>query len=133
MGIRRIEVAPVPPISNNTTAIPAVILIVNLFLFIIDIDFLNHKIGYKIYYRSSNNHTHYCKVLVHLNIFTLTLQNNPRQIYGMFAKQTIQDRGYHGEKNYKSIFMMNPLSLFLKMIKFVLSYWYRKKFFIVIS
>jgi hypothetical protein len=29
-------VAPVPPISNNMTAIPAVILIVNLFLSIFD-------------------------------------------------------------------------------------------------
>ena len=55
----RIELAPVPTISNNITAIPAVILILNLFLFIFDIDFSNRKIGYKIYYQSSNNHTHY--------------------------------------------------------------------------
>ena len=39
-AVLRIEVAPVPTISNNMNAIPCVILIVNLFLFIFDIDFL---------------------------------------------------------------------------------------------
>ena len=34
--IKRIEVDPIPPISNNMTAILAVLLIVNLFLFIND-------------------------------------------------------------------------------------------------
>jgi hypothetical protein len=45
-GTKKIEVAPVPTSSNNTTAIPAVILIVNLSLFIFDIDFVN-RIEYK--------------------------------------------------------------------------------------
>ena len=47
--VPRIEVAPVPPISNNTTAIPAVILIVTLFLSIFDTDSVNQKVEYKIY------------------------------------------------------------------------------------
>ena len=46
----RIEVAPVPPISNNTTAIPAVILIVILFLSIFDTDSVTQKVEYKIYH-----------------------------------------------------------------------------------
>jgi len=36
---------PVPPISNKTTAIPAVILTVNLFLFIYDIEFARRYIN----------------------------------------------------------------------------------------
>ena len=63
--VLRIEVAPVPTISNNMTAIPSVILIVNLFLFIFDIDFLNRNVEYKLYHQSSNNHTPLLQVLVH--------------------------------------------------------------------
>jgi hypothetical protein len=44
--VLRTVVASVPTISNNTTTIPAVILIVNLYLFIFDIDFVN-RIEYK--------------------------------------------------------------------------------------
>ena len=47
--VLRIEVGAVPTISNNTTPIPAVILIVNLFLSIFDIEFLNHKEVYKMF------------------------------------------------------------------------------------
>jgi hypothetical protein len=45
--VLRIEVAAVPTISNDTTAIPAVILIVNLFVFIYDIE--NRKEVYKLF------------------------------------------------------------------------------------
>jgi hypothetical protein len=41
--VLRIEVGAVPPISNNMMAIPVVILIVNLFVSIFDIEFLNRK------------------------------------------------------------------------------------------
>jgi hypothetical protein len=72
-----------------TATIPAVILIVILFLFIFDIDFLRRKVGYKIYHQSSNNHTPITASICALNTFTLTLQNNPRQIQDS-SKQTIQ-------------------------------------------
>jgi hypothetical protein len=45
--VNRIEVAAVPTISNNTTAIPAVILVVSLFLFIFD-KTVNRMVVYKI-------------------------------------------------------------------------------------
>jgi hypothetical protein len=41
--VLRIEVAAVPTISNDTTAIPAVILKVNLFVFKFDTHFLSRK------------------------------------------------------------------------------------------
>ena len=50
MSVLRIEFGAVPTISNNTMAITVVILIVNIFLFIFDIDFFNREGGYKIYH-----------------------------------------------------------------------------------
>jgi hypothetical protein len=41
--VLRIEVGAVPTISNNMMAIPVVILIVNLFVSIFDIEFLKRK------------------------------------------------------------------------------------------
>ena len=38
---------PIPPISNNTRAIPAVILIVNLLVFVYDIEIVRRYVGIK--------------------------------------------------------------------------------------